>query len=285
MMSVRAVCVCLALATLAGPGQSQTTDQAERLYKATEYRAALEELKRHPRTAAALFLEGRCLFHLGDFKQSAISLEQAIASDKGNSVYVNWLGKALGRRAESANVFRAPGLAVKAKDAFERAVALDGRNIKALNDLFQYYFEAPAIMGGGVDRARSLVPKIMAADVADSHSALAQLAGKRRDYTAQESELRLAMKAAPDRPGKVADLAAFLARRGRRGEADQLYAEAFRRWPANAGLMYSRASLMVELKQDIAQARTLLKRLLALPLTPDDPSRQDARKLLKRAGG
>jgi len=264
---------------------AQPLEEAGRLYQRTEYRTALSILKQQPRTAAALFLEGRCWYHLGDFKQSVEALEKAVMGEPRNSLYVNWLGRAWGRRAEKANVFLAPGYAVKARDAFERAVQLNGRNLEALNDLFQYYIEAPGIMGGGVDKAKGLLAKIKAVDEADFHSALAQLAGKRKDHATEETELRLAVKAAPDRPGKTADLARFLARRGRNSESDAVLDEALRRSPEDRGLIFARAEIWIQGRRNQQGARKLLSRYLTLPLTPDDPSRDEARKLLNKIGG
>jgi tetratricopeptide (TPR) repeat protein len=280
----RVAVLALMLAVTAA-GQGQPLEQAERLYQRTEYKAALALLKQQPRTAPVLYLEGRCWYHAGDFKQSVEALEKAVAADGRNAGYVNWLGKAWGRRAEQANIFRAAGFAGRARDAFEKAVELDPRRLEALNDLFQYYIEAPGIMGGGVDKAQSLLAKIKAVDTADFHTAQAQLARKRKDFAAEEAELRRAIAAAPNRPGKTADLARYLAQRGRSKESDALFAEAAHRWPEDKGLTFAHAETLVESKRDFESARKLLTRYLSMPLTPDDPSREDARQLLKRAGG
>ena len=56
-----------------------------------------------------------------------------------------WLGRAYGRRAEIANPFMAPGYASKARQMFEKSVALDRSNREAVGDLFDYYLEAPGI--------------------------------------------------------------------------------------------------------------------------------------------
>jgi hypothetical protein len=48
--------------------------------------------------------------------------------------------------------------------------------------------------------------------------------------------------------------------------------------------MYQRAETYIKGGRNVAKARELLKRYLAASLTPDDPSRQDAEKLLKQAG-
>ena len=71
--------------------------------------------------------------------------------------------RAWGHRAEADN-WMAFSWARKAKDAFEKAVALDGKNIDALDDLFEYYVNAPAIVGGGLDKAETVAKKIAMID-------------------------------------------------------------------------------------------------------------------------
>ncbi len=275
-------CVLLAVAAY---GQGPALDRAERLYQQTGYQAALVILKDQPRTPAALFLAGRCWYHAGDFKKAVETFEKAVAADPRNATFQNWLGKAWGRRAENANVFQAPGFASRAREAFEKAVELDPAHLEALNDLLQYYIHAPGLLGGGLDKAQGLLPRIRQADAAEYHTALAQIAERSKDHNAAETQLRRAASLAPQLAGKVADLARFLARRGRAKEADALFDDASRRWPDDKGLLFTQAEVFIREKRNTERARTLLARYLAMPLTPDDPPRQEAERLLKQAGG
>ena len=70
---------------------------------------------------------------------------------------LNWLGRAYGRRAETSNPFTAPGYASKARQMFEKSVALDPSNKEATGDLLDFYLEAPGFMGGGYEKAEALV--------------------------------------------------------------------------------------------------------------------------------
>src|SRR6185369_16238380 len=70
-----------------------------------------------------------------------------------NSTYFLWLGRAYGREAQGANVLRQPGLATKARGAWERAIALDADNLDARSDLIQYYVQAPGFLGGSSAKA------------------------------------------------------------------------------------------------------------------------------------
>ena len=77
-----------------------------------------------------------------------------------NASYHLWLAREYGRKAGAANPLSAAGLARKAKNEFERAVQLDPANVEARRDLSQYYTEAPAIMGGGLDKARDQAAQV-----------------------------------------------------------------------------------------------------------------------------
>jgi hypothetical protein len=48
--------------------------------------------------------------------------------------------------------------------------------------------------------------------------------------------------------------------------------------------LFVRAEAYIQQKRNLNDARRLLERYLASPLTPDDPPREDARALLSKAG-
>jgi cytochrome c-type biogenesis protein CcmH/NrfG len=81
------------------------------------------------------------------------------------------------------------------------------------------------------------------------------------------------------------DLARFLAKQGRYPESDQSFRSAEKIAPNNPQVIYARADTYIEQGRDLAAARKLLERYLAAPLTPDDPPRAAAEKLLKKASG
>src|SRR6185295_4844575 len=107
-------------------------------------------------------------------------------------------------------------------------VMLDPHNSEALNDLFDYYLNAPGFLGGGSTKAEQLVEKIEKLDPAEGQFARAQLAEKQKDYAKAEQYFRRAIEMAPRQVGRVLDLAKFLAMRGRQTEADQAFQQAAR---------------------------------------------------------
>lgn len=144
--------------------------------------------------------------------------ERAVSLDPDNAMYHLWLGREYGRKAADANPLTAAGLARKAKNEFERAVQLDPANVPARLDLAQYYTEAPAIMGGGLDKARDQAAQIVKYDPAKSHLILARVAEKEKQYGEAEVQFRAAILGAKNPADMWLQLAAFYRQRGRLDE-------------------------------------------------------------------
>ena len=257
---------------------------AEDLYNRTDYVAALRLLEPAGHADAETYgLIGKSHFMLGDYKKATDAFQHALTLDPNNSQYAHWLGRTYGRRAELSNLFAAPGLAAKAHQYFEHAVALEPNNGEALNDLFDYYLQAPGFLGGGFDKAAKLADRIAALDPAEGHFAQAQLADKRKQFDTAEQHFRRAMELAPRQVGRAVDLAKYLAKLGRYQESDAAFARAEALAPHSPKVIFARAKTLIQEKRNIDQARELLKIYLRSQLSPDDPPREQAEKLLKQA--
>jgi Flp pilus assembly protein TadD len=266
-------------------GAAPSFEGANKLFQQTDYEASLQVLSVLPEKDARIFdLIGRNQFMLGDYKKASESFQQAVIVDPANSSYENWLGKAYGKRAETASPFTAPLLASKARQHFEKAVALNAGNKEAAGDLFEYYLEAPGFLGGGLDKASKLAERMAVLEPAEGLFAQARIAERRKDFGKAEEQLRRAVQVAPTQVGRAVELAKFLSRQGRVEESEQTLRAAEKIAPNNPRLLYARAEVYIKSGQNIDTARNLLKRYLAEPLSPDDPPRQDAEKLLRQAG-
>jgi Flp pilus assembly protein TadD len=274
--------ICVFLIAAAAFGQTDLK-RAEVLYLQTEYQASLSLLREAgPATAQAYCLEGKNYFMLGDFKRATDVFEKAFAADHANSEYAHWLGRSYGRRAETSNMLLAPHYASKARQYFETAVTLDPKNGEALNDLFDYYLEAPGFLGGGYDKAELVAKRIAAHDEAEGHFAQAQLADRRKQFDTAEEHLRHAMELAPRQVGRVLDLAKYLAKHGQIQESEAAFDRAEQIQPNSPQVEFARARIYIEQKRNLDKARALLEKYLQSPLTPDDPSREQAQKLLRQ---
>lgn len=279
-------CFLLLLSAVFAFAAGPEVERARTLYQETNYGAALDILNGVPQKDAGVYdLTGRCYYMQGDFKRASEFFQKAIEKDPGNSVYHHWLGKAYGRRAEIASVFTAPGMASKARQSFEKAVQLDPRNLEAINDLIEYYLEAPGILGGGVDKAARLAERLSSLDPVEYHYAQARIAEKRKEFDTAEQQLRRAVEMSPMQVGRVIDLARFLAKLGRYQESDQAFSQAEKIAPDSPKLLFAEAKTYIESGRNLEKARQLLKRYLQCRLTPDDPPRAEAERLLKKAAG
>jgi tetratricopeptide (TPR) repeat protein len=227
------------------------------------------------------FAAGRESFAAGNMKAAVASLELAVSQDPKNSQYVLWLGRAYGRRAESANLFLAPRFAIKAREAFERAVQLDPANIDGLNDLFQYHLDAPGFLGGGLDRAAATAELIRRLDPVEYEFDLAKIAEKRREWQNAEGHFRRAVELSPDDPGRLVDLAKFLESRRRHSECDVLFERA-RRFATKAPfVLIEQARTYVHSHRNLELARSLLNQYLSARISVEDPPHAEAARLLR----
>lgn len=268
------------------PAPAADISRAAELYERTDYAGALRVLfETSDFDAPAWELAGKSSFMRGDLGKAADYFQKAIALAPDNSDYVLWLGRTWGRKAETASVFTAPRAASRAREHFEKAVELNPRNIEALDDLFDYYLEAPAFLGGGQDKAEGTAHRVQALDEAEGRFDLARLALKRKHFVDAERYFRASVDLEPKAVGHVVAFARFLAQQGRLKEADAILAQGDAVAPDNPRLLYGRASIDIETHRNLAEARRLLERYLASNLTPDDPPRAAAEKLLRQTAG
>jgi tetratricopeptide (TPR) repeat protein len=259
--------------------------QAKKLYSYTDYDSSLKVLlPMAAKDGPAWLLIGQNYYGLGDLKRATEALEKAIAVEPRNSEFYLWLGRAYGRRAETSSPFTAPGYASKARQNFEKSVELDIKNLEACSDLFEYYLEAPGFLGGGMEKATKMAERMAALNETEGHWARAKIAEKRKEYSGAEQQFRRAVELAPQQAGRLLDLAKFLAKQGRFQESDQAFQAAEKVEPNSPRVMFAKADAYIRNGRNLETARKLLRQYLTAMLTPDDPPRAEAEKLLKQAG-
>lgn len=282
---VRFFPVVLVLTSLAF-ARSPELERARKLYSLTDFEGSLRVLEAIPEKDAEVYeWIGRNHFMKGEYKKASEVLEKAAAADPGNSDIALWAGRAFGRRAETSSPFTAPGYASRTRQYFEKAVQLNPRNLDALTDLFEYYLEAPGFLGGGRDKAAATAAKISALDSGEGFWCQAKLEENQKELHGAEQHLRQALAASPRQVGRFIDLARFLARHGRVQESDDTFAKAAEVSPASPKLMFARADVYIKTNRHLDEAKVLLQKYLASSITPDDPPRSEAEKLLKQLQG
>jgi tetratricopeptide (TPR) repeat protein len=167
-----------------------------------------QSLAAHPGDALAHQLLCR-VYYAQEIADAAIQeCELAASSAPSMSDNQMWLGRAYGLKASHASLFNALSLAKKVCGAFERAVELDGENIRAMSDLGEFYVAAPSLVGGGLDKAQALVAKMQPRFPAQAHRMLSLIAKKKDDMATAEAELKQAI-AVGKMPDAYIDLGHF----------------------------------------------------------------------------
>jgi tetratricopeptide (TPR) repeat protein len=259
---------------------------ARQLYQRTAYESALQALRAEDsQDAQVLLLAGQIYYQLGKYKEASEHLEKASEVEPGSAEIFWWLGRSMGRRAQTSSFITALGYAKRCRAGLERAVALDGTHVGAMSDLAAYYLEAPGFLGGGLEKSEQLAARIAALDSSEGLSVHARIAEERQDFSAAEAYLRRAADLAPRQIDRWIDLARFFARRGEVKQSEQVLAHAAEVMPEPPKLLFAKAEIYIQQVRNLKEAQALLQRYLQMPLTPEDPPRREAERLLVNAGG
>jgi tetratricopeptide (TPR) repeat protein len=195
-MPLRRLLVLALSVALASPVFGATPAEVEALLKKRDPQAlaqaeALTEAQ--DGSAAAWVLLTRAQMQAGKFDDATDSAEEAVDRDPNNAQAQFWLGNALGARIGQVNMLRKMAMAPDLRDAFEAAVRLDPNLIDARVALISFYLQAPAAMGGGMDKAKAQVTEISRRNVARGHLAQLNIDRFNKDDAAAEASFRAAM--------------------------------------------------------------------------------------------
>lgn len=164
-------------------------------------------------------LRSRAYYATEQWDAAIQNAERAVSLRGDDSQYHLWLGRAYGQKAaEIGNPLTAANLARKTKNEFERAVELDPKNVSARADLSEYYVEAPAIMGGGLTKARNQASELQSLDPAAADWVRAIAAEKEKKYSDAEGSMKAAIARAQNPAQYWMNLASLYRQRGRLDE-------------------------------------------------------------------
>jgi tetratricopeptide (TPR) repeat protein len=154
----------------------------------------------HPKDADGAYWTGRTLLALHDTSKAIDWLERATKLGPGRSDAFLALGRAYARGAQEASLLRKTGLAKSAREAWEKAVALDPGNVEARGDLVTFHLMAPGFMGGSADEARRQADEIGKRDPVQGAVARATIAQQEKDTAGAERILQEALTKSPGNP-------------------------------------------------------------------------------------
>jgi tetratricopeptide (TPR) repeat protein len=286
-MNIRSAILSAAIwATVVIASASPELESAKTLYlerKDAEAKAAFELVaKSEPRNAQAPYYLGRLAMRARDADSAVKHFERAIALEPRNALYHLELGGAYGNKAQNAGLFGKASLAGKARNALEKAVEIDPRNIEARNGLVQFYSQAPALIGGGLDKAHAQADEIIKLDPARGRLVKAGLFAREKKFDDAFALYEDALRSAPDDYMALYQIGRLAAESGQRLE---LGLEALQRClalptpagsPGHAPANWRLGNIW-EKKGDKASARAAYEAALAI-----DSTFENARNALQR---
>jgi len=116
-------------------------------------------------------------------------LDVALESDENNTDYLYLLGNAYRYKAQLSGVLTATFAAPKIKSNWEKVLELEPAHLNANWGMFQFYLNAPGIMGGSEEEAFKLATGYIARDPAGGHAMLASYYFTQEDMDQSEQEL------------------------------------------------------------------------------------------------
>jgi tetratricopeptide (TPR) repeat protein len=194
---------------------------------------AEQQYRDHPNDPEALWMMSFVKLSWDDHKTALELAEKAVAAEPKNPRYHLALAQAVGREAETASILRQPGLALRFKRELAATLALDPKNVAAMQYQIMFDFEAPGIMGGDKARGRATAEQIVRIDPVRGYLEQATLARFDKQDGRIEELLRKALEAGPASYQAHVSLADFcLGSVKKYGEAEALAREALRMDPS-----------------------------------------------------
>ncbi len=194
---------------------TESLSQADAALQGGEADKALVLLGSLPPSAEAHNLKCRVFYSLEDWDSAAKECQKAVNGDAQSSENHLWLGRAFGQKAERASFLNAYSLAKKVRAEFEESARLNPRNVDALSDLGEFYYEAPGIIGGGTDKAEAIASRLEKIDPARAFELRAGIAKQIKDFDAAESNFKQAIAASEHPAFQWMNLASFYRQRER----------------------------------------------------------------------
>ena len=217
----------------------------------------------NPKDAEAFNLLCRAFFQYEDWDRAESRCKRATELDPNNSRLHRWLGRVYGEKASRANFLGAAGLAIKARDEFQRAAQLDPRDADALVDVAEYYLEAPGIMGGGNDKAREQAKVLGRVSPAQEHWVYARIAEKNKDFRAAEREYHQMIDIAKGEAEAWLNMGFFYRNRKRYDEMEQAFVKMNQAPMPHRGVLVEGANSLFRAGRAFSFAIELLRRYFA----------------------
>jgi tetratricopeptide (TPR) repeat protein len=265
----------------------QAVEEARHAYDLGDYGRAISILERaataEPQNGEIHLWLAKSHYEMEQYDLAVKSAEHAVAVEPNNSKYHEWLGRALGDKADRASFLSALGIAKRARKEFETAVQLDERNFAAMQALIEYDCSAPAIAGGGEDKAHAEIARISALDETEGHYAVGNCRRQKKDFATADAEFSKALNGGPQSADLIYDIGDYAMRQGKPEIVEAVVASGERAAAGDPRVKFYRAVALVLRKKEPDQAERLLREYLdTAPVRNNYPRRGAARVWLAR---
>lgn len=221
-MPRRSLFTLVAIAVLTVPSHAQTLADARTCERAitgsATDRVAMQRLA--AATAPTRHFAAGCLSVMASqWDSAAAHFDAATKANPRSSAAYLWVGNITGHRARLGDTQTKVRLAAGIRDAYQKAIALDGTNLDAREGLMQYLLATPAPLGGDKAKAAEQAAAIAKVDRYRGLGAALAVAAANNDKPAVERLLLGATTQYPDSVIGWANLSAMQADAGRHAEA------------------------------------------------------------------
>lgn len=223
--------------------------------------------------AEAYNLRCRVELTLEQWDRAGADCEQAVKLDGQNSDDHMWLARALGEKASRASFLSAYSLGKRVRAEFEEATRLNSANGAALADLGEFYYEAPGVLGGGMDKAEAVAAQLDKFDAVRAHELRGRIAEQRKDYDTAEREFKAAIAKSPHPAFQWMALAGFYHRRERWEEMESSVRSgqsAAERDKRASEALFDGANVLRSSNRDTPRAARMLEEYLASAIKSED---------------
>jgi tetratricopeptide (TPR) repeat protein len=250
-----------------------TAETPQDLLSAGRVDQAMQTLERQIATspnAEAYNLLCRAHFELENWDAGIPACEKAVSLAPEDGLYHLWLGRIYGEKADRAGFLNAIGLAKKVRSEFERAVQFSPNSWEARTDLAEFYLEAPGIVGGGKDKARTQAELLEPLNPSMADWVKGRIAERSKDNAAAEQEYRAAITASKGGARAWLNLAGFYRHTDRFEEMDQALHSLESSPLDHPGALVDGASMLLRAGRDYPLAIQLLRRYIASSNTVEE---------------
>lgn len=236
-----------------------------------------------PDDVAVLYHLGRLQWRSHHRKQAVQTLRHAVELQPARTLYQLGLCEALGAYIDELPFYRKLGIAQEIHRHLEVALANDPRSISVHDGLMKFYLAAPALIGGGRDKAWREAEQIAALDPASGHLAFGVIANHEKRYADAARELLAAVQLAPGDPMPRYALGQVQLAQQHYDAALATYQDVQRLFPRETAVYYHLANTAALSGQKLERGAEALKTYLARgPIRDEDPTPVQAYTLLGR---